>query len=131
MLDQLLALRDVAAAYTTVKASLRRGDRDAVARLEAAVQREPSRLSFEPDGSRFEQTAERQVDLLADALPREVARVRHGYLTSDGIADPEGLARAVEERFESIRVGVHDDVEVLLGADFDGAVEGGRRVAQV
>lgn len=84
-----------------------------------------------PDGGRFEQTAARQLDLLADALPPEVARVRNGYLSSDGVRDPAALARALEAGFERIRVGVHEGVEVVLGQDWDGPVEGAPRIAQV
>ncbi|MCO5171448.1 MAG: hypothetical protein M9894_34540 [Planctomycetes bacterium] len=83
-----------------------------------------------PDGSRFEQTAARQLDLLGDALPPDVAQVKHGYLTSEAVADPAALAAALEANFDLIRVGLHDDVEVVLGHDWDGAVEPGQRVAQ-
>lgn len=83
------------------------------------------------DGSRFVQTDARQLDLLLDALPPEVARTESGYLTSETVQDPAALAAALEANFESIRVGVHDDVEVVLGADWDGEVEGERRIAQV
>jgi hypothetical protein len=83
------------------------------------------------DGSRFVQTNERQVELLGDAIPATVAHVQSGYLRSDGVADPAALAAALEANFELIRVGVHDDVEVVLGADWDGEVEGERRIAQV
>lgn len=84
-----------------------------------------------PDGSRFEQTARRQLDLLADALPPEVARVSNGYLTSRDVSNAAALVAALEANFERIRVGVHDDVEVVLGYDWTGAVEPGQRIAQV
>ena len=37
----------------------------------------------------------------------------------------------LEERFDETRVGVHREVPVLLGYDWDGAVEGDRRIDQV
>lgn len=37
----------------------------------------------------------------------------------------------LRERFEHIRVGVHDDVEVVFGAGWDGPVLEDRRIAQV
>lgn len=83
------------------------------------------------DGARFVQTNDRQIELLGDAIPATVARAQSGYLRSDGVTDPAALAAALEANFESIRVGVHDDVEVVLGADWDGEVQGERRIAQV
>ena len=80
----------------------------------------------------FTQTDERQIDLLADAFGRDVAAVRHGYLTSDAIANPPRLAALLEERFERIRIGVHDDIEVVFGHDLGGPVPRGarQRIAQ-
>ena len=80
---------------------------------------------------RFVQSQARQVDLLAKALPAKLGRVRSGYLTLDSIADLTGTARALEERFEDLQIGVHDEVEVVFGCDWDGAVDGPRRIAQV
>jgi hypothetical protein len=62
-----------------------------------------------------------------------VARVESGYLRSSDIAAPRAFARALGDRFHSVRVGVHDDVEVALGYDWDGSVEGAphRTIAQV
>lgn len=83
------------------------------------------------DGTRFVQSEARQLDLLRDALPPEVARVRGGYLSSEGVSDPAGLLPALEAGFERIRVGVHTGVQVVLGYDFTGAVQGTPRIAQV
>src|SRR5262245_27762357 len=76
-----------------------------------------------PGGGHFVQ-ASRQIALLADVCDPRVAAVRNGYLRAPDVADPAGFARALEERFDAIRVGVHDRVEVVLGADWDGAVDG-------
>jgi hypothetical protein len=84
------------------------------------------------DGRRFTQTTGgEQVDLLGDVCPSSVARVDNGYLHTESIYDDEALAEALEGRFDAVRVGVHDDVAVALGYNWDGGVEGERRVAQV
>jgi hypothetical protein len=86
-----------------------------------------------PDGQRFVQIDDgRQIELLADVCAPEVAAVRNGYLLVDDIVDPRSLRAVLETRFESIRIGVHDDVEVVLGYDWAGAVPApGPRIAQV
>ncbi|MGM0386008.1 MAG: hypothetical protein ACQERF_08530 [Actinomycetota bacterium] len=85
-----------------------------------------------PDGAggTFTQTGDHQLDLLAEALPPEVGRVRSGYLQARHL-DIDAAAVVLAERFQAIRVGVHDDVEVVLGADWSGAVDGRPRIAQV
>ena len=84
------------------------------------------------DGRRFVQTSDGpQLNLLAAVCSPGVAEVRSGYLTSSGIADPSALAAALEGRFEEIRVGVHEDVPVVLGYNWDGAVAGDRCIGQV
>jgi len=85
------------------------------------------------DGSRFVQRDGDQVDLLADVCDPGVAQVRSGYLRSSDIAQPAAFARALEDRFEAIAVGVHDGAEVVLGADWAGRVDGAphRTIAQV
>jgi hypothetical protein len=85
-------------------------------------------------GGRFvQQTDVGQIELLKDVCDAGLARVRNGYLLPAGIADPEALATALEVRFDSIRVGIHDGVEAVLGYDWDGAVAGPDRplIAQV
>ncbi len=90
---------------------------------------------FAPDahGGRFVQTDERCIDLLADVLAPSVGRVRNGYLTSSSIRDVRAFAKALEDRFDQVRIGLHDDVEVVLGQDWGGIVPGApnQRVAQV
>lgn len=83
------------------------------------------------DGGRFVQTSDHGIDLLADALDPAAARVHGGYLTTEGVVDREAFAANLVDRFEGIRVGVHDDVEVVYGADWSGPVVGARRIAQV
>ncbi len=86
-----------------------------------------------PNGERFVQTDQRQLDLLADVFDPTVGRVVNGYLCSLGVANPKALVAALEERFDSIRVGVHNDVQVVLGYNWEGAVADSdrRRIAQV
>jgi hypothetical protein len=87
-----------------------------------------------PEGRRFvQETDGRQIELLADVAEAGLAAVRNGYLRAPEIADPAAFARALEERFEDIRIGVHDGIEVVLGHDWEGAVEGAphRTIAQV
>ena len=85
-----------------------------------------------PGGERFVQATDgRQVDLLADACGPGASR--NGYFTGQGAADPAALVAALEDRFDAVRVGVHDDAQVVLGYGWDGAVEDSarRRIAQV
>lgn len=86
-----------------------------------------------PDGKggRFVQTGQRHLNLLADALPGTVARVDCGYLTLSNVRDRDAAARLLEERFSQVRVGVHDEAQVVLGHAWDGGVEGEPRIAQV
>lgn len=82
-------------------------------------------------GGAFTQSAERQLNLLAEALPREVGEVHNGYLRVQDLRDPDGAAAALAENADLIRVGVHDGIDVVLGADWWGAVEGTPTIAQV
>ncbi|MCE9575776.1 MAG: hypothetical protein K8W52_21680 [Deltaproteobacteria bacterium] len=82
-------------------------------------------------GARFVQTAGTQVNLLARALPAKVGRVECGYLMTQNIRDLGAAANALEDAFEDIAVGVHDGVQVVFGNNWDGAVDGAPRIAQV
>jgi hypothetical protein len=84
------------------------------------------------DGRRFTQATHReQIDLLADVCPPHVARVESGYLRDRSIYDVGAFAEALQARFDEVRVGLHDDVEVVLGANWYGAVATPHRIAQV
>jgi hypothetical protein len=84
------------------------------------------------DGRRFVQaTGGPQLNLLEAVCSPGVAQVRSGYLTASDIANPSAFVAALESRFEEIRVGVHDDVPVVLGYNWDGAVAGKRRIGEV
>lgn len=84
------------------------------------------------DGTKFVQsTRGQQIDLLAHALPRSIAQVRSGYLTAGDIVDPVGAATALDQKFDMIRVGVHDGIEVVFGHNWHGPIDGAPRIAQV
>jgi hypothetical protein len=81
-----------------------------------------------PTGGSFVQTqAGPQVNLLHAVE----APVRSGYLTSQDLARPEEFAERLERDFELLEVGVHEGVQVVLGAHWDGAVRPGTRISQV
>lgn len=85
-----------------------------------------------PEGERFvQETGQRQLDLLADACGPGMSH--NGYLTGHSLANPAALIRALEAHFDAICVGVHDDAQVVLGYNWDGAVEDSehRRIVQV
>jgi hypothetical protein len=87
-----------------------------------------------PDGTRFVQTtAGSQLNLLADVCEPGGAAVHSGYLRASDIADPHAFARALTERLEAVRIGLHDGVEVVLGYDWTGSVSSAseRTIAQV
>ena len=76
---------------------------------------------FAPDqeNGRFTQvTNGPQVDLLATACGANM--VRNGYLTGRGITHPESFADTLESNWRALRVGVHDQVQVVLGYNWDG-----------
>ena len=84
------------------------------------------------DGKRFVQTTDgRQLNLLEAVCSPRVAEVRSGYLTSSEIADPSAFIKTLESRFEEIRIGMHDDVPVVLGYNWDGDVGGDCHIGQV
>jgi hypothetical protein len=76
----------------------------------------------DPGGHVFVQTARRQINLLGDAVANDVARVESGYLQAQGVGDRAALQTSLERDFGHIRVGVHDDVEVVFGTNWGGPV---------
>lgn len=68
------------------------------------------------DGSRFCQTSKREINLLGDAVPSEIARVQAGYLMSQNIVDPQAFEDALITNFDKIQIGLHQDIEVVFGA---------------
>jgi len=69
-----------------------------------------------------QKTDGRQVELLASACGSGV--VRNGYLTGEGLENPREFADCLDANWDQIRVGFHDDIEIVLGFDWDGAVQG-------
>lgn len=87
-----------------------------------------------PDGrgGRFVQSNDGpQLALLSDVCEPGVAKVRNGYLLASDIASPAAFSSTLEARFEAIRVGIQDEVEAVLGFDWDGAVAAPTRITQV
>lgn len=83
-------------------------------------------------GERFTQSSGRCLDLLGDVLHPGIAEVRSGYLSTASVRDLPAMAAALTAGFDAIRLGVHDEVEVVFGHDWDGAVlRPGARIAQV
>jgi hypothetical protein len=81
------------------------------------------------DGQRFvQQTDGPQIDLLESACGRPVCR--NGYFTGEGLHAAE-IADALDHNFEEIELGVHDEAEVVYGANWDGDVRTPVRIGQV
>lgn len=83
----------------------------------------------DPDGARFVQGAGGALDLLATALG-DAARTVHGYLRLQDVRDPAAVVAALESRLDQVRVGLQEDVQVVLGHDWGGPVLGVPRIAQ-
>jgi hypothetical protein len=106
------------------------GPRAAISAFPGALVRHYAAPS--PGGGRFVQESDGlQVNLLSSVCHYGVATVHNGYLSPTEVADPEAFASLLEERFEAIRIGVHDNVEVVLGYNWDGQVPAPHTVAQV
>lgn len=83
-------------------------------------------------GSRFVQVSDgRQIELLADVCSPDLATVRNGYLLAEDVTNPGRFSQVLETRFDAIRVGVHDELDAVLGYDWDGAVPKPPRISQV
>lgn len=85
------------------------------------------------DGSRFVQSDARGLELLGLAIDAQLGRARSGYLRTQDIPDLARFVAALEERFELVRVGLHERVEVCAGHDWTGPVPTApeQRVSQV
>ena len=59
------------------------------------------------------------------------APVHSGYLTSADLDRPAEFAERLEAQFDLLEVGVHEGVQVMLGAAWDGPVRPGTRISQV
>lgn len=85
-----------------------------------------------PEGSRYVQTDTNGINLLAAVTKPGLVRVKSGYLLAHEIENASAFAQELEDNFEQLQVGLHDDVEVVLGADWGGPVPRGaqQRVSQ-
>lgn len=67
-----------------------------------------------PGGERFVQApGGRQVELLGAVCAGRGARVRNGYLSLDDVDEPRAFAEHLAMHEDEIRVGLHEDVEVV------------------
>lgn len=81
---------------------------------------------------RFEQTEHEQLNLLEHFCRPGVAKVNCGYLQTENITHPAEFTRLLVDDFEQLRVGVHEGVEVVFGANWDGPTRSpAPRIAQV
>ncbi len=84
------------------------------------------------NGERFVQLDGRpQINLLHRVTGDSVAQVSNGYLMSKLVKDPKAFAELLSERFEDIEIGHHENVQVVLGANWDGEVSGCPVISQV
>ena len=84
-----------------------------------------------PEGRYVQKDGGPQINLLHKVAWETVAPVSNGYLLPLRISDPEVFANLLHDHFEDIEVGLHEDVEVVLGANWDGPVSGVRTIHQV
>lgn len=84
-----------------------------------------------PDGRFVQRDGGPQLNLLHKVAWESVAPVANGYLLPLRVSDPEAFANLLHDHFEDIEVGLHEDAEVVLGANWDGPVEGRRTIHQV
>lgn len=59
------------------------------------------------------------------------APVQSGYLTSRDLTRPAEFAERLQADFDLLEVGIHEGVQVVLGAQWDGPVRAGTRISQV
>src|SRR5690606_7246210 len=74
------------------------------------------------DGTRFAQSTHgRQINLLEKTCDQHY--VNSGYLTGSGMDDPDKFLQQLNNNFEHIKVGVHDNVQVVFGHNWYGVVD--------
>ncbi|MFA5506115.1 MAG: hypothetical protein WC314_01620 [Vulcanimicrobiota bacterium] len=84
-----------------------------------------------PEGTRFvQQTDHPQLNLLHRVAWNSVAQVHNGYLTPARVSDPETFANLLQDHFEEIEIGHHENLQVVLGANWDGGVSGSPLIGQ-
>ncbi len=72
-----------------------------------------------------------QLNLLHRVALPGVAQVEGGYLLANNIPQPKTFASLLHDHFDEVEVGLHEGAQVVLGANWDGPVEGPRHIAQV
>ncbi|KAI6372555.1 hypothetical protein MCOR25_003714 [Pyricularia grisea] len=85
-----------------------------------------------PDGKPFIQTTDgMQLDLLDQAINPSLGGRRNGYFDGSRARDIAAIVDALRNNQDGIKVGLQMEAEVVLGANWYGAVEGRPRIAQV
>lgn len=84
------------------------------------------------EGQRFvQQSPQPQLNLLRRVALEGVARVESGYLLPTNVVNSGTFANLLQDHFEEIQVGFHERTQVVLGANWDGRVQGQRLISQV
>lgn len=82
--------------------------------------------------TRFEQrTDKRQINLLSSVMPSSLAEIENGYLLPSNIHRAGELLIRLQDNFDKIKVGYHDNVSVTFGADWFGPVRTQYKIDQV
>lgn len=76
-------------------------------------------------GRRFVQQADGpQLNLLEAVCGPGGARMINGYLLPENAGEEAGFAQRLEASFDALRVGLHEDLPVMLGYNWNGSVPG-------
>nr|NLD41683.1 hypothetical protein [Actinomycetales bacterium] len=107
------------------------GPRAAISAFPGVLVRHYAAPELENPAARYIQGDERSLNLLEGVLTSGSAVVTSGYLTSDSITDLEMTLAELNYGFNRIRIGLHENIEVMRGANWDGTVDGERFIGQV
>ncbi|KAI6357369.1 hypothetical protein MCOR25_007672 [Pyricularia grisea] len=72
-----------------------------------------------------------QVNLLDQVVDESIDPILNGYLTGEHTTDIPKLVRTIQDNEYKIKVGIHTNAEVVLGANWYGHVEGSPLITQV
>ncbi|TLD09846.1 hypothetical protein PspLS_12031 [Pyricularia sp. CBS 133598] len=108
------------------------GPRAAISAFPGTLLRHYRATSTESHGRPFVQTTNgQQINLLDQVVDGSTKLVRNGYLTGEHMTNIPELVKTIKAKEYKIKVGLHTDVEVVLGANWHGHVEGSPLITQV
>lgn len=108
------------------------GPRAAIGAFPGALLRHYRATSIESHGRPFVQVTDgQQVNLLDEVVDRSTNVVENGYFTGEHATNIPKLAKTIQDKEDLIKVGVHSNVQVVLGANWHGHVEGSPLITQV